>query len=77
MRAIELTGQIDEQHRLHADIPKDLQAGQVRLIILVPNEDESGSPWARGIGHQWSTELLDTREDIYTLLDGQPMNASR
>ena len=77
MKAIELTGDIDEQHRLHADVPKDLQAGQVRLIVFLPEEDETGSQWARGIARQWSTELLDTREDIYTLQDGQPIDASR
>ena len=77
MKAIELTGDIDEQHRLHANVPKELQAGQVRLIVLLPEEDESGALWAIGIARQWSTELNDPREDIYTLQDGQPIDAPR
>ncbi len=77
MKAIELTGDIDDHHRLHADVPKELPAGQVRLIVLLPEEDESGSVWAQGIAHEWAAELKDSRQDIYTLDDGRPVNASR
>jgi len=42
MKAIELVGDIDEQHRLRADVPKDLPAGPVRLIVLLPEEDDAG-----------------------------------
>lgn len=76
MKAIELIGDIDDQHRLHAQVPKDLPSGQVRLILL-PGEDEAGGIWARGIAAEWSAELQDPREDIYTLDDGQPVNAPR
>ena len=77
MKTIELIGDIDDQHRLHAEVPKDLPPGQVRLIVLVPVEDEAGSMWAPGIAAEWSAELQDPREDIYTLDDGQPVNAPR
>ena len=77
MKAIELIGDIDDQHRLHAQVPKELPAGQVRLIVLVPGEDEAGRHWHQGIAAEWSTELNDPREDIYTLDDGRPVNASR
>jgi len=30
----------------------------------------------QGIAAEWSTELNDPREDIYTLDDGRPLNAS-
>lgn len=43
MKTIELIGDIDEQHRLHAEVPKELPAGQIRLILL-PGEDEAGGP---------------------------------
>ena len=33
--------------------------------------------WARGIAAEWADELSDPRQDIYTLEDGQPLNASR
>ena len=77
MKAIELIGDIDDQHRLHAQVPKELPAGQVRLIVLLPGEDEAGSIWAQGVAAEWSTELNDPREDIYTLNDGRPVNAPR
>jgi hypothetical protein len=31
MKAIELTGDIDDRHRLRAEVPKELPAGPVRL----------------------------------------------
>ena len=77
MKAIELIGDIDEQHRLHAQVPTDVPSGQVRLILLLPGEDDAGSLWADGIAAEWSAELADPQEDIYTLDDGQPVNAAR
>ena len=77
MKAIELTGDIDEQHRLQARVPAELPAGPVRLIVLLPDEDEGGGAWAPGIAKEWADELSDSRQDIYTLEDGQPVNAPR
>ena len=77
MKAIELTGDIDSEHRLQAYVPKDLPVGPVRLIVLLPDEDEAGVAWARGLSEEWADEPRDARQDIYTLEDGQPMNAPR
>ena len=77
MKAIELTGDIDEQHRLQARVPNELPAGPVRLIVLLPEEDEGGGAWAHGIARDWADDLGDSRQDIYTLEDGQPVNAPR
>src|SRR5438552_8628508 len=77
MRAFELVGDIDDQHRLQARVPEELPTGPVRLIVLFPDEDEAGAAWARGIADEWTEELRDTREDIYTLDDGRPVNAPR
>jgi hypothetical protein len=77
MKAIELMGDIDEQHGLRARVPEDLPAGPVRLIVLLPDEDEGGIAWAQGISKDWTPELRDVRQDIYTLEDGQPVNAPR
>ena len=77
MRAIELVGDIDEQHRLQARVPDELPAGPVRLIVLVPEEDETGAAWSQGVAGAWADELRDARQDIYTLQDGQPVNAPR
>ena len=77
MKAIELIGDIDEHHRLQARVPKELPAGPVRLIVLVPEEDETGNAWAHGVAAEWADELRDARQDIYTLQDGHPVNESR
>ena len=77
MNAIELIGDIDDQHQLHAQVPKELPTGQVRLIVLLSGEDDAGGMWAHGIAAAWSAQLQDPREDIYTLDDGQPVNAPR
>ena len=77
MKAIELIGDIDAQHRLHAQVPTEIPAGQVRLIVFLPGEDDAGSHWARGLASEGSAELSDPREDIYTLDDGHPLNADR
>jgi len=71
-----LIGDIDEQHRLQAQAPQDLPAGRVRLIVLLPDEDDAGGAWESGIAKEWSAELSDARQDIYTLEDGQPVNAT-
>ena len=77
MRAIELVCDIDDQHRLQAHVPDDLPAGPVRLIVLLPDEDEGGIAWASSITREWSGDLQDSHQDIYTLEDGQPVNAPR
>jgi hypothetical protein len=77
MKFIELVGDIDEQHRLHAQVPMEIPAGQVRLIVFLRGEDEAGGLWADGVASVWSAELSDSREDIDTLEDGQPVNATR
>jgi hypothetical protein len=48
----------------------------VRLIVLLPGEDEAGGFWADGVASEWSAELSDPREDIYTLEDGQLVDAT-
>jgi hypothetical protein len=77
MRAIELLGEIDDQHRLRAHVPEGFPAGSVRVIVLMPEEDEAGSGWAGGVSPEWSAEMSDPKQDIYTLDDGQPANAPR
>ena len=75
VKAIELVGDIDDQHQLRAQVPNELPAGQVRLIVLLPEEDEAGRTWAQGLAKEWSADLEDRRQYIYTLEDGQPVNA--
>ena len=77
MKAIELVGDIDDKHRLQTDVPAEVPAGPVRLIVLLPDEDEGGIAWPEGVTREWSDELRDSRQDLYTLDDGQPVNALR
>jgi hypothetical protein len=77
MKAVELIGKVDDKHQLHAQVPGDLPPGQVRLIVLIPEEDEAGAAWMQGIGHEWAAEFNDPREDIYTLEDGMPVDETR
>jgi hypothetical protein len=77
MKAVELNGDIDEQHRLRAEVPADFPVGPVRVIVLLPEEDEAGMAWTQGVGKEWADELGDSRQDIYTLQDGQPIDAPR
>jgi hypothetical protein len=77
MRAIELRGEIDDQHRLRAQVPEGFPVGSVRVIVLTPEDDEAGLVWAEGVSAEWSAELSDPKQDVYTLDDGQPVNAPR
>ena len=78
MRAVEVMGRVDEHHQIHAQVPESLPVGPVRLIVLISEEeDEAGSVWMRGIAREWTAELNDPREDIYTLNDGLPVDAAR
>lgn len=77
MRTLELAGDIDGQHRLRAEVPENLPAGPVRLILILPDEDDAGLAWERGAALQWSDDLRDSWQDLYTLEDGQPLDAPR
>jgi hypothetical protein len=80
MTTIKLTGQVDENHRLTADVPASLPAGSVEIMLIVPTnpeEDEAGDAWMMGIAEEWAEDLGDTREDIYTLADGEPVDGPR
>ena len=77
MKAIELIGDIDKRHQLRAQVPEELPAGPVRLIVLLPEEDEAGAAWSHGIATEWADELRDASQDLYALADGQPIDAAR
>lgn len=79
MPTIRLMGRVDDQHRLSAEVPPSVSAGVVEVTILVPeaDEDEAGLEWEKGVAREWSSELADPREDIYTLNDGEPIDGPR
>jgi hypothetical protein len=79
MRALELEAEIDEQCHLEFDLPAGTPAGPVRVLLLIPDtgDDDAGFAWVSGISHEWRDELADSRQDIYTLTDGEPVLAGR
>jgi len=74
MKAIKLLGSIDEQHRLQAQVPDGVPAGPVRVVVFLPEEDDAGAAWMRGLAAEWADDLGDPRQDIYTLEDGLPLD---
>lgn len=77
MEAIWLTGQVDDQHQLVAEIPSSVPPGPVTVIIIpAGQEDAAGKAWMAGIAREWADELSDTQQDIYTLADGESVRAA-
>lgn len=82
MSTIKVIGRIDDEHRLTAKVPSTLSPGQVEVLVLVPSLAEDEAPdscpgaWVLGIAREWEAELSDPREDIYSLADGEPLDAS-
>lgn len=80
MRAIEVTGTIDEQGQLYLDQPLTMAGpGRVRVILLFPEKDDiEEREWLRAAACNPAFDFLkDTGEDIYTLADGKPFHDER
>ncbi len=73
MKAFEITAQVDKNRLLQIEVPEGISPGKVRLILLVPEEDDAGEAWMNGISREWKAELSNADEDIYTLEDGDPI----
>jgi hypothetical protein len=81
MKTIRVRGQVDEHHRLHADVPATVAPGPVEVDVVIPSEsrseDDAGTAWEAGVAREWAQELTDPRQDIYTINDGEPIDGSR
>jgi hypothetical protein len=77
MKAIELTGHVDEQHRLHVELPADIQPGPVKVTVRPATEPDEEDDWRAFINQSWEKDWNDPREDIYTLEDGEPSHGAR
>ena len=75
MKAIETTGQFDEQGNLSIEFPLSLRNQKVKLIILIPEvEDIEEEEWLSAIQNNEAFDFLhDTEEDIYSVEDGRPI----
>ena len=78
MDSIRIDGIIDNEHRLLADVPGCIPPGPVTVWIAPASrdEDDAGGAWANGIANEWADELNDTRQDFYTLADGEAVDSA-
>ncbi|MDO8692286.1 MAG: hypothetical protein Q7R39_20125 [Dehalococcoidia bacterium] len=77
LRAIEITGTVDEDHHLHVEAPLPIPGPvQVRVIVLFPAEEDMGeSEWLRAAARNPAFDFLkEPEEDIYSLADGIPFH---
>ena len=60
MNTIKLSGQVDENHRLSAEVPDSIPPGPVTVLIVpVSQEDNAGDAWMTSIAREWSDDLTD------------------
>ena len=77
MNSTKITGHVDENHRLSANVPDSIPPGPVTVLIVpAPPEDDAGVAWMAGIAQEWADDLNDPSQDIYTLADGEPVRES-
>lgn len=78
MNTIRVSGQVDENHRLSAEVPDSIPPGPVTVLIVPGSqqEDDAGDAWMTGVAEEWADDLNDPRQDIYTLADGEPVRES-
>ncbi len=75
MRAIEMTGTIDERRQLHLDGLLPVTGPQrVRVILLYPVDDEwTEEEWLKAAARNPAFAYLhEPQEDIYSATDGEP-----
>lgn len=77
MKTIEVIGHVDEKHQLRADLPPEVMPGLVKIIVRPVTEQDEEGDWQALINHAWARDWSDPGEDIYTLEDGQPIDAPR
>ena len=77
MNPVSVNGLVNEQHVLTVSVPPSVQPGPVTVIIVpAPPSDDADAHWMTGISRAWADDLSDTRQDIYTLNDGEPVDAA-
>ena len=77
LKAVEVTGAIDDRHELHLDEPLPIAGpSRVRVIILLLQDmDADEREWLRAAATNPAFDFLkDPGEDIYTPSDGKPFN---
>jgi hypothetical protein len=76
MNSITIQGHVDQQHQLSAAVPNSVPPGPVTILIVpAAPQDDAEEAWMDGVARLWDDELSDIRQDIYTLDDGEPLDA--
>lgn len=78
MKAVEITGTVDERGHLQLDQPLiDAKSSRVRAILLFPDVEEIGEQeWLKAAASNPIFAFLhNPEEDVYTLEDGKPLNS--
>jgi hypothetical protein len=74
MSIIKLSGNVDENRRLSAQVPASIRPGPVTVFVLPEiREDDESRAWTEAIAQEWADELADPSQDIYTMADGEPV----
>jgi hypothetical protein len=71
MKPVEVIGHVNEQHQLHAELPRDIPPGPVKITLIPASEEDEKRDWLAFVNHSWAKVWNDAREDIYTLNDGK------
>ncbi len=77
MTAIEMTGTVDEHHRLQLDGVLPISGPRrVRVIVLYPlSEEWDETEWLQAAARNPAFAVLrEPEEDIYTIDDGEPFH---
>ena len=80
LKAVEVTGTIDEHRRLHLDAPLPFAGPScVRVIILIPEQgDIDDAEWLRAAATSPPFDFREAPEEgLYTPADGKPFHYAR
>lgn len=72
-----VTGSVNDQHVLSANVPSTLPPGPVTIVVLPSHPDRDvDREWVEGVTREWAADLNDSRQDIYSMDDGEPVDAT-
>nr|BAL59488.1 hypothetical conserved protein [Candidatus Acetothermum autotrophicum] len=77
MKAIEVTGMINEAHQLQLDAPLPVAGPhRVRVIVLIPEENDiDDTAWLKAAATNQAFDFLKApEEELYSLADGKPFH---
>lgn len=79
MKAFVTNATLDPDGRLHLESPLSAPLPRsLRVIVLVPEDDEDSGEWNRSAAANEAFDFLDDpAEDIYTLSDGKAFHDER